>query len=486
MALTSIKKNLVYYFILSVSQVLFPLITIPYISRVLDPEGVGKVSFIDSFTYYFIAIAELGITVYGTREVARLRDDRTALRKLVSELILLQIYATLMTVFIYGIMVYAFYDRINDIRLLSLSLVFLFLNALACEWYFLGTEQFRYISLRSILIRGLAVVLIFALIRSAEDFYLYYAIIVVSGTLITMLNFALVWKQSGLAFKGANWKKHISFTWINYIISLVYSISLYLDNVLLGLLSTAYAVGIYAFAMKIVRLSGSLLSDSLLVFFPRIVSLIQDRNRAELQHTLLRSVRLIIVFAVPLFIGTFMLSEPLVLGLLGPKFQDSVFDLRILSLFPMLRALNLFMSKQILIPYNKEKFSLWALSAGSGCLVLLILSLAPEYSDRGVCFSVIIAELATLAMNYYYVIKTDRELVIFDHKTFLQSLLSSLPFIPVVYFIQNYVTNVWMVLSASIICCFLVYVLMQLYVCRNSLMLSVSRSGMKYFFNRAE
>lgn len=90
----NLKKNLVYNSILSLSQVLFPLITIPYISRVLDPEGVGRVGFIDSYTYFFTVVAEFGIITYGVREIVKLKDDPIALKKLVSELFLIQLIAS--------------------------------------------------------------------------------------------------------------------------------------------------------------------------------------------------------------------------------------------------------------------------------------------------------------------------------------------------------------------------------------------------------
>src|SRR3954470_21460936 len=102
MILPGVKKNLVYYFILSASQVLLPLISIPYLSRVLDPSGVGKVSFIDSLAYFFVAIAEFGITVYGTREVARHREHSKELSKIISELLLLHVITSAVTVLIYS------------------------------------------------------------------------------------------------------------------------------------------------------------------------------------------------------------------------------------------------------------------------------------------------------------------------------------------------------------------------------------------------
>ena len=161
--LGSIKRNLVYNFILSVSQVFLPLLSIPYISRVLDPSGIGEVSFIDSFTFYFISIAEFGIVVYGMREVARLRNEPAKKDKLVSELLLLHIVSSSITLLVYGIAVYFIWEKIHDPRVVYFSLAYLLVNFFACEWYFLGMEKFRYITSRSLLSRLLGLICIYLL-----------------------------------------------------------------------------------------------------------------------------------------------------------------------------------------------------------------------------------------------------------------------------------------------------------------------------------
>lgn len=104
--IVSVKRNLAYNFILSLSQVFLPLLSIPYISRVLDPAGIGEVSFIDSFTFYFISIAEFGIVVYGMREVARLKNEPVEKEKLVSELLFLHIISSSVTLVLYAIAVF--------------------------------------------------------------------------------------------------------------------------------------------------------------------------------------------------------------------------------------------------------------------------------------------------------------------------------------------------------------------------------------------
>jgi O-antigen/teichoic acid export membrane protein len=126
--LSNLKKNLSYNFILSLSQLLFPLISIPYISRVLDPAGIGKVSFIDSFTWYFISFAEFGIVTYGIREIAKNRNDPAFLKKLSAELLLLHMITSGVVLAVYLPVVFLLWHKIGDIRLLFFSLSFFVVN----------------------------------------------------------------------------------------------------------------------------------------------------------------------------------------------------------------------------------------------------------------------------------------------------------------------------------------------------------------------
>lgn len=483
MIFSGVKRNLVYYFVLSASQVLLPLISIPYLSRVLDPSGVGKVSFIDSLAYFFVVIAEFGVTVYGTREVAKYRDKPEQLNKIIPELLLLHIYTSAASIAIYIITLLFVYEKIQDWRLIFCSFIFLVINAVSCEWFFLGMERFKYISSRSVFIRLLAVIAIFVLVKNRSDYYLYYTIITVSAILIALLNITVLLRHHPFHWRGTDWKRHIKFIWVTYLISLLTGVLLYLDNVLLGLLSTAYIVGLYAFAMRIIRVSGNLISDPLQVFFPRVVNLIRNEKFAELQTVLLRCVQLLSTFSIPLFVGTFLLADQIVSIILGPNFSGSADNLRILALYPFLRSHNLFLSRHILIAHSQEKLALKSLATGSFTLILLILLLAPDYADTGVCMAVILSEITMIALNYSFAKGVSGNIVFFDVKCFYQSVLSSILFIPVVYILRLRLDSQWIILISSVIGCVGIYYLLQLYVFKNIIMLSLKRSGLNFIIN---
>lgn len=483
----SLKKNLVYNFILSVSQVLLPLVSIPYVSRILNPDGIGRVSFIDSFTYYFISIAEFGIVVYGMREIARVRDNEQAKDKLVSELLALHVLSSSAALLLYSISIFFVWKNVQDVRLLLFSLSYLLVNFFACEWYFLGLEKFRYITFRALITRLLGLGSMFLLVKQPGDYYIYYAIIAASAIVSSLWNNYCLFKEVKVSFKGIHWKKHIRFTRVTYFISLTYGVSLLLDNVFLRLVSTATAVGYYAFSMKIIRTSTVLLTDSLLVFFPRIVSLIRQGDKIQLQAVVSRNMQLIIFFSVPLCAGLFLVAEPLVAVFLGDKFMPVVADLSILTLFPLLRTYNLFLSKQILISHDREALYLRSLVIGSLLFMVLSLVLSYYFTHRGACVAMVVAEIVTLVMNYTYARKAAPDLKVFDNKSFLQACAGVVLFIPVVYLIRYYIASQLVVLIASILSCIFFYLVTQLFILRNDFAATVwqgiKKKGLQSIYN---
>ncbi|RYY83130.1 MAG: hypothetical protein EOO15_21890, partial [Chitinophagaceae bacterium] len=359
--LVSLKKNLAFNLLLSLSQVLFPLLSIPWLSRVLDPEGLGQVQFIDGLTYYFIVLAEAGIVTHGIREVARCRGDAVALRQLISELLSLHLLTTCLSALLYGIAVYLLYDRIGDSRLLLWSLSFLLLNGFACEWYYWGLEDFRYITFRSLFVRALALVSIFLLVRQPEHYVRYYAIITCTAVVIHVWNVLRMAANTGLSFRNLQWRKHLRVTRITYGVSLLYSIPLLLDNVLLGILSGAAAVAFYAYALKIVRLLSAFITDAFLVLYPRTVALLQEADDQLVRRNLRLSGDALLLLAVPAGAGIWLVSDAFTALYFGPMFAPVAAHLRILSIYPILVTLALFLNKQVLMPRNQERWVLYGL-----------------------------------------------------------------------------------------------------------------------------
>ncbi|MDF2189205.1 oligosaccharide flippase family protein [Paraflavitalea sp. CAU 1676] len=469
--MANLKKNLVYNFGLSVSQVLIPFISIPYIARVLDPDGIGRVSFIDSLAYYMVVIAEMGLLVYGTRAISRQRQHSGQLAKTVAELIALHLRATGVVLLIYGVAVFLCWQKIHDWRLVLFSLSFVIMNAFACEWYFRGTESFRYIALRSLFTRLLGLVSIFILLKAPSDYFLYYGIIAGSAILNAAFNWYQLTRLVKISFRTINWRQHIAQARFIYYISITYSITLLLDNVLLRLVSTAAAVGLYAYSAKVVRISTALITDSLLVFFPRIVAM-NEAGTGEADLVMKRNLQLLIFFAVPLSAGIFLMAEDIVLVMFGAQFLPAVMNIKILSLFPCIKSLNLFLGNQVLMAGNHERAYLRSLLITGLLFLVLTPLLAYYWADTGACISLLVAETITGILNIMYVQRLHPAILRrFDGKSLLQAVGVSVLFFPVVYTVNRWVPQPLWQLSAGIVVCLLLYFSIQFFIAKNTVAL---------------
>ncbi len=469
---------------MSCSQVLIPLVSIPYISRVLDPDGIGRVSFIDSFTYYFIVIAELGIMVYGIREVAKVKGDPARLRQLVSELLTLHCLSSAITLIFYFAGVYFLWSKINDARLLLFSFSFLLVNFFACEWYFMGQERFRFISLRSLFIRLLGLAAIFLLIHRPDDYHIYYAIISLSAIITGIWNLAVLLRDIPFSFQWHSCGRHLPYVWVTYLISLFYSIPLVLDNVFLGLVAPDAIVGFYAFAAKVVRIAAMVLTGSFLVFLPRIVSLARHNEQDELQRKLVLNIEFIVILALPMTIGLLLVADDIALVFFGEKFAPLAADLRLLALFPLLKGISLFLSNPVLIAHDLEKVFLKNLLFSSLLFIPLSLLAGWYYGDKGMCAALVLTEAILIAGNYLSVRRHLPQLRLFHYRHFRDALLGCLLFIPVKYLLDIISISGSARLVSVIAACLLLYILLLLLL-RNNFAYGVARAAAglvrKYF-----
>ena len=482
----SIRKNLAYNFLLSVSHVLLPLISIPYVSRVLLPDGIGQVSFIDSFTYYFINIAEFGIVLYGIREVAKHRNQPEALSKLVSELLALHVITSLAAMLLYAGSIIFLLGKIQDHRLIWFSVSYLLVNSFACEWYFMGMERFRYITLRSLLSRSLGLLSLFLLVKGPSDYFIYYLIMVLAAIINSIWNNILLFREVKISFRNLQLRRHIRSTRIIYAISLVYGITLMLDNVLLRLVSSSAAVGIYAFSAKLVRTASLLLTDSITVFFPRIVALRNEGNDEKMETVMQKNLHLLVFFAVPASMGIGLLAGPLVRSFLGGRFEAGIVPVQILALYPLLKCLGLFFNNQVLLAHQLEKQSLISQIAGNFLFIPFTLILSAQFAFNGAAIALVLAELITFLCAWRFAVTSLPRLNLTYGKMILHSLIASVIFIPVICLLNYASLPDSLILLIAIPVCMALYICLQLLVLKNSFAILLRQWVQITFFRKPE
>ncbi|MEO7049725.1 MAG: oligosaccharide flippase family protein, partial [Ferruginibacter sp.] len=266
------KKNFVYNLLLTGSNLLFPLITFPYLSRILGAEGLGVCNFIISYGQNYLIIAALGIPFYGSREIAKLGNDKGKRSKLFFELLSTHLSLTfiLLAVYVASIFLSEDFKNYTDIALIGGSLILF--NVFSIEWLFSGVNDFKYITIRSLIIRALSVISIFLFVKKKDDFKMYFIIMVctVFFTVLTDVYYARKFISRKIVLKLKDILIHIKPIFILGIYMVLLNIYAVLPATLLGFLSSKSAVGYYYGANRIVRMVISIFSALTTVIIPRV------------------------------------------------------------------------------------------------------------------------------------------------------------------------------------------------------------------------
>lgn len=464
----SIKKNLIYNLLLSVSQILFPLISFPYASRKLGPGGIGTVSFVDSFTQYFILIAALGIPIYGVREVARARSDRTSLNKLFSELLIIHFVSTFFLLIAYACLVF-FVPQLHEyVKIFFVGGCILTGNVFLIEWFFVGMENFGYVVRRTLFFRLVTLILLFVFVHSAEDTVLYYGLTLISVVASALINMWYSRNFVSITFTNLQLKRHLKPLLIILSSTAIISVYVIMDNIILGFLTNNIIVGYYTISTRVSRISVSIIGALGTVLIPRLSALYKDNNKAEMQKLLNMACEYVMIIGIPVAIGMILLAPELILLFGGTAYTPAIPSLRILSLVIVVIGLAQIYSQQILIPFNREKDILISAVAGVIISLLLNLMLIPLFKHIGSALASLATEITVTTVLIYFSRK--RLSVPIGWRSVFTSLLSCVPFYPIKLVVSATSLSAFPRLLLIIVASGILYMLLQLFLFRNRLL----------------
>ena len=278
----SLKVNFIMNAILTLSSFLFPLITFPYISRILLPAGTGKVSFATSLVSYFAMLAQLGIPTYGIRACARVRDDRRELTQTTHELLYINMIMCVVSYIIF-FLVLGLVPRLREERILYLivSLTIAF-NALGMEWLYKALEEYTYIAVRSIFFKLIALIAMFLMVHEKGDYVIYGGISIFASSASNILNFIHARRYiDRKPIRTLQLKKHGKAVGVFFAMSCATTIYTNLDTVMLGFMSSDVDVGYYHAAVKIKTILVGIVTSLGTVLLPRASYYIQGGKMEE-------------------------------------------------------------------------------------------------------------------------------------------------------------------------------------------------------------
>lgn len=409
----------------SILNILFPLITFPYVSRRLTVNGMGIYNFSNSIVSYFLLIAALGVNTYAIREGAKFRNNKEKITEFSSEVFTINICSTLISYLLLFLCLLIFSKLYNYLWCILIFSLQIFFTTIGTEWIYQIYEDYTFITIRSIIFQIISIILLFAFIRGPHDYLTYAAITVFSVVGSNILNFIYARKycHMHLVFHF-DWKKHLIPIFILFAAGIANMIYVNSDITLLGLMKSDYIVGIYTVSSKVYSIVKTLISALLIVTIPRLAMLFGNHRIGEYKSILVRLTNMLVVLTLPASVGLFMLSREVVLIISGANYLRAVNSLQILCFAYIFSILAWILSDCVLIPAKREKKVLVSMTASAVLNIVFNIVLIPFWDENATAISTVLAEMCMFIMNYHY----SRDIVndVFRSKELLNNFVTSI------------------------------------------------------------
>ncbi len=405
--MNKVTKNYFYNILYHVISLLTPLITAPYVTRVLGADLVGTSNFAFSIVYWFILVGMLGIRIYGNKEIAKCKDDREKRNKTFTEIFSLQlIWLGLITVVYYLAFSFINIDYKTVILIYGITAI---ATSFDISWLFVGVQDFKKITIRDLTVKAVNIAALFLFIKTVDDFILY----VIFSNVFYLLSQTIMWISikeyvsfKFKYFKFSEIKKHIKPNLLLFIPQLAISIYSMLDQTMLGILSSDISeVGYYGYAHKFVNMFLFVTTSVGTVMLPFVARLKEEKNIEEIKKYVKKSFRVILFISIPMAIGLAVVSPFVIPWFLTESFTKTGYLISLMSPVIIFISLSSVTGMQFLIPLDRTKE--YTISVTISCILNFILNLILiNFIDSfGAAIATLLAEALVFIIQLYFVRK---------------------------------------------------------------------------------
>ena len=437
----SIKKNFIYNSILTSSNMVFPLLTAPYLSYTLGAENIGKVNFATSLVNWFILISAFGIPRYGVREIARNRDDKKELTNTFWNLILIQVILSIIAIGVYLLIILNLPRFENELNIYLMMVMMLILNIFSIDWFYQGIEEYSYITIRNIVFKILSIILIFVMVKNDSDYIIYAGINIFGLCFNNILNYLNTKKYIYKKIYKLNILKYLKELRIYFLTTLIVALYTQLDHLFIGYSSEQH-LAFYLRSKSIQGIGMSITNSLITVLIPRTAYLIKNDYEAY-KRVISHSINYIYIIGLPCIVGIFLLSKELIMFLGGEEFIPASYSLKIISILIVINTIGSWQVNQILIPYRKEKIALNIQIISAIISVALNIIMIPKLSFIGAAIAWCITESMLVIMEAIAIKRECKDIRIeyitaSFKKYFMSVLCMAIPIIIIKSTIKNY------------------------------------------------
>ena len=417
----STSKNYIYNLLFQIVSIIAPLITTPYLSRVLQNNGIGQISFTLSIVTYFTLAAALGFSIYAQREVARCKNDKFKQTKIFFEVLILKAISVSVCLFVYFLtIILKLYKSSYEVLLwiLSINVVAVLFDV---TFFFQGNEEFKFIAIRNIIIKVASVVLIFVLVKKQSDVWIY---VLLTSLALIISNLSLWVKLpkylTKISRRDINIARHIGPTFRLFLPTLAISVYTIVDKTLIGVLVPGEIIeyqngelirksiadienGYYHQAEQLIKMALTVITALGTVIVPRNSQLIAEGRREEFENNIRKSLRFTLFLGIPIMCGLIAISFIFSGWFYGDGYEKVPYLIIILSPLILIIGLSNIFGLQCLLPLKKDGQYTIAICVGAIVNLALNFALIPFLYSYGASIATIIAELFVTLYMYFAV-----------------------------------------------------------------------------------
>lgn len=453
---TSVKKNYILNTFYQILSIITPLITTPYISRVIGAAGIGKFSYTNSIVSYLVLFGSLGLTAYASRQMAFMQNDREAQTRFFNEVMTLKVFLIIPEIIILIVMVFSSENYRWLFLVEGLYLVDAVLNI---DWLYVGNENFLATVIRSICVKIASVICIFLFVKKEEDLLIYVLILCASnltGAIMLWLGISKYIDRLYISYNGIT--NHLKGGISIFLIQISWSMYTYLDKVMIGLLQTDINQnGYYEQSQKIIVLSTTIVSSLSTVMLPRISNAFINNQKSEINRYMNGTMKFAICIGMALTVGLIACSDNIVPWFFGSQFMECISLLKILAPIILFSSLYNILGYQYLLGTKQEKLMTLSIIVGAFVNVLLNVIMIPKTGAYGASVASLIAEIIIVLIQFVFVSKqvSFLDLRIYIFKCFIACLVMYLMLTSVSRNISSGILQTWIMIASGAIIYFL-------------------------------
>ena len=472
----SIKKNFAYSSILTTANYIFPFLTYPYVSRVLGVANIGLCNFVDSIVNYFILFSMMGIGIVGIREIAKCQGDKKRLDETFSSLFVINTLSTTIVLIVLCISIFTVPKLWEYRELMVFGILKLVFNYLNIEWLYKGLEDFRYITVRSILVRFIYVVSVFVFVHDRGDYIIYYALLCGTTIINGIINILYARRFVTLTFKSLSIKPHVKPFLVLGIYMFLTSMYSSFNVAYLGFVSGEVQVGYYTTATKLYAILLALFTAFTGVLMPRMSSLVSEGRMDEFMKLQEKAVGVLLAFSLPVVALSMILSPQIISLIAGAGYEGAIMPMRIVMPLVFIIGYGQILIIQVLMPLKEDKIILRNSIIGACVGLMMNVLLVGTMQSIGSALVWVTSESVVLVSAQLFL--TRRYHILFPMRKVLVSLVCHAPLCVLVYYVSLWIDGSYAVLAMSTVIATLYCVVLQVFLLKDETCIGLYKKTM--------